>query len=69
MSELVPYIKLTTLSPNNSALWGLESYYYTSPDIETLAADDLYPSNLDYKFLLPYNKYIFRADLLAYMVL
>ena len=69
MGELVPHIKLTTFSSNNSAFWGLESYYYTSPDIYTLAADDLYQTKLDYKYLLPYNKYIFRADLLGYMVL
>lgn len=69
MHELVPYKHLTTMYSNNSAAWGLESYYYTSPDIETLAADDLYQPELDYKFLLPYNKYIFRGDLLGYMVL
>lgn len=69
MGEIMPHIKLTSMCANNSALWGLESYYYTSPDIETLAADDLYQGSLDYKYLLPYNKYIFRVDLLGYMVL
>lgn len=69
IGEIMPHIKLTTMCANNVAIWGLESYYYTSPDIETLAADDLYVSSLDYKYVLPYNKYIFRADLLGYMVL
>lgn len=69
ISEIMPHIKLTTMCANNVAMWGLESYYYTSPDIETLSADDLYMNSLDYKYVLPYNKYIFRGDLLGYMVL
>ena len=69
MGDYVPYAKLMLLPSNSRALWGLESYYYTSPDIETLAADDLYLHSLDYVYLLPYHNYLFRADLLGYMVL